>query len=291
LQAAVSEAQQHFGALHGVIHSVRPATFTAPETSSQIIEANIQRQLRGLAALEQALNGTSLDRALLVTTGASWLDGTGNLAAMAAMYTHGAYAQASQNKAGPSWTSVDWLVQPGVPSAAEQIAVRQILSLDTPQIIVTSHAVPRSWNSVGEFAALPSLPAAAPRAHPRPQHLGPYVPPQTDMERKLVQCWHDVLGIDQVGVEDDFLALGGDSLQATQLLSRIRQTFSVNLELRTFFNTPTIAGTARAIAELQSQVEQNDEHEILDILRHLQNLSPEEIAAELQRRKHLIEET
>ncbi|MBV9791435.1 MAG: methyltransferase, partial [Chloroflexi bacterium] len=291
LRAAVSEAQQLGGALHGVIHSVRPATPTTPETPPYLIEANIQRHLRELVALEQALDSISLDRALLVTAGASWLDGSGDLAALATMCAHAAYAQANQSKRGLHWTSVDWLVQPGVASAAEQMAVRQILSLDTPQIIVTSQAVPRSWNTVGEFTALPALPAAAPRAHPRPHHLGPYVPPQTEVEQKLAQCWHDVLGIEQVGLEDDFLALGGDSLQATQLLSRIRQVFSVNLELRTFFSTPTIAGTARAIAELQSQVAQNDEHEILDILRHLQNLSPEEIAAELQRRKHLIEET
>ncbi|HEY0603975.1 MAG TPA: SDR family oxidoreductase [Herpetosiphonaceae bacterium] len=291
LHAAVSEAKQHFGALYGVIHSVRPKHFTTPETPPRVVGAEIQRHLRELTALEQALDGTPLDRALLVTAGASWIDGTGDLAALATMCAHDAYAQASQSNPRVSWTSVDWLVQPGVPGAAEQIAVRQILSLDTPQIIVSSQAVPRSWNTAGEIAALPESPAAAPRLHPRPQHLGPYVPPQTDVERQLAQCWHDVLGIDQVGVEDDFLALGGDSLQATQLLSRIRQSFSVNLELRAFFSAPTIAGTARAIAELQSQAAQSDEHEILDILRHLKNLSPEEIAAELQRRKHLIQET
>ena len=67
------------------------------------------------------------------------------------------------------------------------------------------------------------------------------------MEEMLAGIWSELLGIDQVGVEDDFFELGGHSLLATQAVSRIRQAFRVEMPLRMLFEKPTIAETARQI--------------------------------------------
>jgi acyl carrier protein len=78
-----------------------------------------------------------------------------------------------------------------------------------------------------------------------------YTPPRTATEEKLVTIWETLLGVDQVGVLDDFFGLGGHSLLATQLISRIRDQLEVKLPLNCLFDTPTVAGLAAAVDTLQ----------------------------------------
>ncbi len=71
-----------------------------------------------------------------------------------------------------------------------------------------------------------------------------FVAPRTATERTLADIWSLLLGSERIGVHDNFFALGGHSLLATQVASRIRQTLGVDLPLRRFFETPTIADLA-----------------------------------------------
>jgi amino acid adenylation domain-containing protein/non-ribosomal peptide synthase protein (TIGR01720 family) len=73
------------------------------------------------------------------------------------------------------------------------------------------------------------------------------VAPRTAAEATLVEIWCDVLGLAQIGVEDDFFERGGHSLLATQLVSRIRDVFKADLPLRAVFECPTVAGLAARI--------------------------------------------
>ncbi|HKY28110.1 MAG TPA: condensation domain-containing protein, partial [Pyrinomonadaceae bacterium] len=74
-----------------------------------------------------------------------------------------------------------------------------------------------------------------------------YTPPRNASEQKLAEIWTEVLGVDRIGVNDDFFALKGHSLLATQVLSRIRDGFKVQLPLRCLFESPTIAALAERI--------------------------------------------
>jgi acyl carrier protein len=67
-----------------------------------------------------------------------------------------------------------------------------------------------------------------------------YVAPRTDIERTIVEVWKEVLKQAQVGVHDDFFEVGGDSLLATQVMSRINRLFDIQLPLRRLFEARTI---------------------------------------------------
>lgn len=71
-----------------------------------------------------------------------------------------------------------------------------------------------------------------------------YVAPRDATEEALVKIWSQVLGHEGIGVEDDFFALGGHSLFATQMIVRIRAIFGLELTLLHFFKEPTIAHLA-----------------------------------------------
>jgi surfactin family lipopeptide synthetase A len=85
------------------------------------------------------------------------------------------------------------------------------------------------------------------RGLPEPEALRPeleqtYVRPQSALQENLAQIFGDLLGVQQVGIHDNFFDLGGHSLLATQLVSRLRQKFQVEFPLRHFFEHPTVAG-------------------------------------------------
>jgi amino acid adenylation domain-containing protein len=73
-------------------------------------------------------------------------------------------------------------------------------------------------------------------------------PPRTGLEQTLARIWVEVLELERVGIHSDFFELGGDSLLATQIVSRIRETLRVDLALRDLFEAPTVASLAERIA-------------------------------------------
>src|SRR5262249_46009231 len=74
-----------------------------------------------------------------------------------------------------------------------------------------------------------------------------YVAPRNPIEEALADIWREVLGVERAGIHDDFFALGGHSLKATQAVSRIRQRLGIELSLPGFFQSPTIAGLSPAL--------------------------------------------
>jgi acyl carrier protein len=98
-----------------------------------------------------------------------------------------------------------------------------------------------------------------------------YVEARTSLEEQLAGMWRQVLEVERVGVEDDFFELGGDSVMATQLLSRVKGAFSVNVALRDFFESPSVAGMA--VLVVQKQAEQADPAALARLLTEVKQQS------------------
>jgi amino acid adenylation domain-containing protein len=100
---------------------------------------------------------------------------------------------------------------------------------------------------------------------------GGYQGPRTPIEERLVAIWREVLGLARVGVTDNFFALGGHSLIATRIVSRVRESFKLEVPLRSLFVTPTIEGLAETLEE--SLLEGADQAEIARLLDEVEKLT------------------
>jgi acyl-CoA synthetase (AMP-forming)/AMP-acid ligase II/acyl carrier protein len=82
-----------------------------------------------------------------------------------------------------------------------------------------------------------------------------YATPRTPVEERLAKIWTEVLKVERVGIHDNFFRLGGHSLKATQLMSRLREAFQVEVPLRKLFEIPTVAELAESIEAMRFMAE------------------------------------
>jgi SAM-dependent methyltransferase/acyl carrier protein len=118
------------------------------------------------------------------------------------------------------------------------------------------HMIPASFVILDELPLLPNGKLDR-RALPEPEAVRPdlpqaFVAPRPGVEQSLAGLWSDLLGLPQIGIHDNFFDLGGHSLLTTQLISRVRELFKVELPLREVFHHPTIAALAIVIEQAQN---------------------------------------
>jgi len=113
-----------------------------------------------------------------------------------------------------------------------------------PTYFVRLDKLPLTTNGKVDRHALPAL------AYENMQPARDVVGPRTETEKALAAIWRDLLVVEHIGINDDFFDLGGQSLVAIKAVSRIRDTFEVELPLRNLFERPTIAGLAEVIDQL-----------------------------------------
>ena len=144
----------------------------------------------------------------------------------------------SRDEAAPSRRPSDARLMRGPTEALTAAALGEFLQERLPDYMIPAafvllDALPRTSNGKLDRLALPAPDAARPDEGPQT--------PRTPVEELLAHVWSQVLGLSRVGVHDNFFELGGDSLMVTQLVSRLRQVFNVQLSLRTIFERPTVA--------------------------------------------------
>jgi amino acid adenylation domain-containing protein len=130
--------------------------------------------------------------------------------------------------------------------AKVQDEVRDLLRTQLPDYMVPSafvflDALPLTANRKVDRKALPA---------PVVVRSAPAVTPRSETERVVAATWGEVLGVPGISVHDDFFTLGGHSLQAAQIMARLRAAFPLELPLRLLFQSPTVEGLATAIDAL-----------------------------------------
>ena len=137
-----------------------------------------------------------------------------------------------------------------------------------PSSFVMLDALPRTRNGKIDRQALP--------APPEEHDAELFIAPRTPVEEVLGGIFIELLGVEQVGVYESFFDLGGHSLMAAQLLSRVRAIFQLELPLQLIFETPTIAELAQALIKYESTPGQVEK--IAEITAQLESMSPEAVS-------------
>jgi amino acid adenylation domain-containing protein len=132
-------------------------------------------------------------------------------------------------------------------SAIREFAAKHLAEFKVPRLVHIVENLPQG--PTGKLQRLVLAEQLGLTAPPQAHSARPaaYTAPRTVVEEMLAWLWAQVLELERVGIHDDFFHLGGDSLLATQLLSRVHEVTHVELSLFDFFETPTVAGLARRI--------------------------------------------
>jgi amino acid adenylation domain-containing protein len=129
-----------------------------------------------------------------------------------------------------------------LPSQLRNYLQERLPDYMVPSVWVMLDALPLTTNGKVDRKALP-----APDSQ-RPELSSAYIAPRSAIERDIAAVWQEVLGIENVGVNDNFFDLGGHSLQAVQVHGKLHAKFEKNLLLFELFQFPTIAAMAKYIS-------------------------------------------
>jgi acyl carrier protein len=114
----------------------------------------------------------------------------------------------------------------------------------------------------------------------RPELKDIFVAPRTPLEEVLTGIWTKLLGVERVGIHDNFFELGGHSLSAVSLISQLRDSFRLELPLRSLFENPTVADLLGAMIARETKPGQTDK--IAQVIRRVESMSEEEVKKSLQ---------
>jgi thioesterase domain-containing protein/NAD(P)-dependent dehydrogenase (short-subunit alcohol dehydrogenase family)/acyl carrier protein len=151
-----------------------------------------------------------------------------------------------QHKLSPGEEQLQYNISQGIRPAEGADAFARALATGLPQVIVSSMDLDALARQASQSQASD---AGDGQKFQRPDLDSAYVAPRNDVERSLVGFWEELLGVDQVGVEDSFFDLGGHSLIAVRLFAMIKKAYRIEFPISVLFEAPTIALCAAMIRE------------------------------------------
>lgn len=278
MRSALEDARRRFGPVNGIFHCAGIADDEGAifHRTRQGTEHVLAAKVQGTLVLSELVDARHLDFFVLCSSLGSILYHTkfGQVGYAAANEFLDAFAPFNTSRRGVFTVSINWddWKEAGMsvkarsrsqmaPLMRESLHLQK-LGLTTQQGVEVFHRVlaqpfTRVAVSAVDLHALTELDAQLATGalrepatmHPRPEIAVPYTAPANETEERLAAIWQETLGIDRVGTDDSFLDLGGNSLLAIQIVTRVREEMHVDLSLPSLFEEQTIAAMSRRIAE------------------------------------------
>jgi len=278
MREVLARAGERFGRIDGVIHCAGLANQSARKSIQDITPVECENifaaKVRGLVTLRKVLQERPPVFVALMSSLSTVVGGLGFVAYAAANLFMDGFATRWNGVDGVRWISVCWdgwrfndSTQQS--NGTRDLAMKPVQGLEAlRRIIVSCQKLPQVVVSTADLdirisqwvkmeSTLPHEQASA-QLHQRPVLKTGYVGPGNETEATIADIWQSLLGIQQIGIHDNFFDLGGHSLIAIQVMSRLREAFRVDVPLRSIFETPTIAELASVVAQKRLEEEQVD---------------------------------
>ncbi|HEX3045791.1 MAG TPA: amino acid adenylation domain-containing protein [Bacillota bacterium] len=272
MQAIVARVMEVFGAIDGVIHAAGLADYEGiiHNRTRESIESIMAPKVWGTIILERVLRDFQLDFFIMCSSIGSILPQIGQVGYCAANNFLDTFAGWKRRTNATYTVAINWdsWQEVGMTARAANFWEGKFQQLDVTQILANK-ILPvegiEAWKLIlaSNFQQLIVTPDQLPviffdylklvretleKSSLRSKSLGSrthlhteYLPPRNETEQKLVQIWQDFFGVEQLGILDDFFELGGDSLKAITLLSKIHKELGIRAGLAEFMKNGCIA--------------------------------------------------
>jgi len=281
MQAVITEAQNQFGQINGVLHTAGLADYggVIHKRTRKTTDHVLAPKVRGTLVLDYLLRKTPLDFLVLFSTIGSILyklkfGEVGYCAANEFLDAFTYYKNSRSNTFTVTINWTDWQEVGMSVKADKQLAkthniaegqslvidsllptegvevFKRVLANDFHQVATSTQDLTQMFEQASSLKALISrktLENKLSKTHSRPELSQAYVASRNSKEQTIVESWQTFFGIEKVGVHDDFFELGGDSLLAVQLISKLSKILQINLPPHILLEAPTIAALAEFV--------------------------------------------
>ncbi|MGH1540695.1 MAG: amino acid adenylation domain-containing protein [Arenicella sp.] len=273
MENVVTQAEKKYGPIGGVVHAAgdtRQGKLSRPlgEVDSLASQRLFRSRVTPALVLDSLLDPESVEFAVAISSNAAILGGLGLSMYSAACNALDAFAQGNPRL---PWVSTNWDRWPTIRALAQaninKISIdryamdkdeafeafqRIVNSRITGQVIISAGSLQAridSWVDVG-VESKPPLLSALTSLHQRPRLDVEFEAPNNETEKSIAGLWRELVGIEDIGIHDNFFDLGGDSMIGTQFTARFAKKHSIPLPIQSLFEYPTIAGLAGLANEI-----------------------------------------
>ena len=271
MRQIVRTVHDEYGECNGIFHLAgatgQSVVHLVADSDLEQINEITRAKVRGIRNIERSIVGCDLDFVLGFSSTAAALGGVGlstygaaNAAVESAVSIHRTLPSETKwiSVAWDAWLTRRYTSSGSLPQALREFAlkpddaVKALLLLlrigaDGPFVVSTGNMDARYRRSIEPVSSNRSLTEACgqdPASHPAQQ----YVPPASELEESIALAWQEHLGIARVGRDDRFFELGGNSLLALRIVSRLKKTLGTEIPIVSVFEGVSVRGMAEILA-------------------------------------------
>lgn len=266
MRSLIAAGEREFGPINGVIHSAGilngKSLNIIRDIKKEDCEIQFDAKVYGLMVLDRILEDRKLDFCVFMSSISSVLGGLGFVAYAAANIFMDSFVKKRNSLGRQRWISVNWSewkydkkVGTNFGKTISQFAMNPQEAVEAFELILASGISGQLANSPSDLIerikewvnqekngtnnSIDEI--SNDNYHDRPPELmSDYVAPRNNEEETLAEIWQTIFKLRSVGVQDDFFELGGDSLKAITVVSRIHKILDVEIPVTEFFQNPTI---------------------------------------------------